>query len=148
MTSTHEKVGYRQKSKQLKNKQPKLDSLNTPESCPAMEGFKILEGRWKLAILSQLFGSNHRRSATVMRFSELKRAIPDISQKMLIQQLRDLERNGLVLRTVYPEVPPKVEYQLSSVGVALRPALAALSEWAKHRKGNAAVDHAGKPRRL
>ena len=63
-----------------------------------------------------------------MRFSERERAIPAISQKMLIQQLRELERerDGIVLRTIYPQIPPRVEYQLTKVGIALRPALRAL----------------------
>lgn len=67
----------------------------------------------------------------VMRFSELERAIPDVSQKMLIQQLRDLEADGVVARIVYPEVPPKVEYSLTPWGKSLCPALDALLKWAK-----------------
>ena len=67
-------------------------------------------------------------------FSELERAIPAISQKMLIQQLRELERDGIVLRTIYPQIPPRVEYQLTKVGIALRPALRALLAWAALRK--------------
>jgi DNA-binding HxlR family transcriptional regulator len=70
----------------------------------------------------------------VLRFSELRRVIPGISQKMLIQQLRDLEKEGVVNRKVYPEVPPKVEYMLTEDGVALRPALRALKSWAVSRK--------------
>lgn len=84
----------------------------------------ILDGRWKTMIIFHLF------SAPAMRFSELKRAIPTVSQKMLIQQLRVLEENGVVSRKVYPEVPPKVEYALTKDGRALRPALKALQDWA------------------
>jgi DNA-binding HxlR family transcriptional regulator len=69
--------------------------------------FRMLEGRWKLLILFHLFGGK------VMRFSDLERAIPNITQKMLGQQLRTLEADGIVLRTSYPQVPPKVEYRLS-----------------------------------
>jgi DNA-binding HxlR family transcriptional regulator len=89
--------------------------------------FRILRGRWKLAILFHLFGGVDRK-CRVMRFSERERAIPAISQKMLIQQLRELERerDGIVLRTIYPQIPPRVEYQLTKVGIALRPALRAL----------------------
>jgi DNA-binding HxlR family transcriptional regulator len=65
------------------------------------EALKVLEGRWKILILFHLF------SAPVLRFSELRRAMPGISQKMLIQQLRDLERDRVVSRKVYPEVPPQ-----------------------------------------
>jgi DNA-binding HxlR family transcriptional regulator len=95
--------------------------------------FRILQGRWKLAILFHLFGGVDKRRR-VMRFSELERAIPAISQKMLIQQLRELERDGIVLRTIYPQIPPRVEYQLTKVGIALRPALRALLAWAALRK--------------
>jgi DNA-binding HxlR family transcriptional regulator len=79
------------------------------------EALKVLEGRWKILILFHLF------SAPVLRFSELRRAMPGISQKMLIQQLRDLERDRVVSRKVYPEVPPKVEYSLTKDGTALLP---------------------------
>ena len=88
---------------------------------------KILEGRWKLVILFHLFGGR------VMRFSDLERAIPDVSQKMLIQQLRQLEADGIVHRTVYPQVPPKVEYALTDWGQDLCPALDALLTWAAAR---------------
>jgi DNA-binding HxlR family transcriptional regulator len=87
----------------------------------------MLEGRWKLVILFHLFGGK------VLRFSELERAIPGISQKMLIQQLRQLEADGLVARTIYPQVPPKVEYRLTAWGQSLCPALDALLTWAAER---------------
>jgi len=85
---------------------------------------KLLEGRWKLVILFHLFGGR------VLRFSELERAIPAISQKMLIQQLRQMENDGIVLRIVHHQVPPKVEYRLTDWGQALCPALDALLKWA------------------
>jgi DNA-binding HxlR family transcriptional regulator len=91
------------------------------------DALKILEGRWKLVILFQLFGGK------VLRFSDLERAIPAISQKMLIQQLRHMETDGIVRRTVYPQVPPKVEYCLTKWGQALCPALDALLKWAALR---------------
>ena len=69
----------------------------------------------------------------VMRFSELERAIPLASQKMLTQQLRDLEAKVIVQRTIYQEIPPKVEYKLTPVGQALRPALQELVRWARLR---------------
>ena len=71
---------------------------------------RMLEGRWKLVILFHLFGGRK------LRFSDLERAIPAISQKMLIQQLRQLERDGIVARIVHAQVPPKVEYHLTSGG--------------------------------
>ena len=70
------------------------------------QAFKVLEGRWKLLILFHLFGGK------MLRFSELERAIPAISQKMLIQQLRQMEQDGIVRRVVHHQVPPKVEYGL------------------------------------
>ncbi|WP_041585835.1 winged helix-turn-helix transcriptional regulator [Terriglobus saanensis] len=85
---------------------------------------RSLEGRWKVVILSRLF------AVPVWRFSELERAIPAVSQKVLVQQLRALEDDGLVYRTVYPQVPPKVEYGLTNYGQSLCPALAALLDWA------------------
>jgi DNA-binding HxlR family transcriptional regulator len=87
----------------------------------------VIEGRWKLVILFHLFGG------TLRRFSELERAIPAVSQKMLIQQLRHLERDGIVRRIVHPQVPPKVEYGLTDWGQALCPALDALLKWAASR---------------
>lgn len=91
------------------------------------EAFGILEGRWKMTIIFQLFERG------TLRFSELERAIPGVSQKMLIQQLRDLERDGIVDRKIYPQVPPKVEYWLTGWGKAMCPALDALLEWTAKR---------------
>jgi DNA-binding HxlR family transcriptional regulator len=101
----------------------------TPESAAqgVEEVLRILEGRWKLRILFQLFGRK------VRRFSELERAIPAVSQKVLTQQLRQLERDGIVRRVVYPQVPPKVEYALTDCGQALCPVLDALLKWSGTR---------------
>jgi DNA-binding HxlR family transcriptional regulator len=100
---------------------------------------RMLEGRWKIVIIFHLF------ARSVLRFSELGRAIPEVSQKMLIQQLRELERDGIVERTVYPQVPPKVEYRLSRWGQAMCPALDSLLEWAAARPRPAAPP--ARPRR-
>ena len=89
--------------------------------------FRMLEGRWKMVIIFYLFARG------VLRFSELEKAIPGVSQKMLIQQLRELERDGIVTRTIHPQVPPKVEYDLTEWGKAMCPALDALLEWAALR---------------
>ena len=85
----------------------------------------MLEGRWKLVILFHLF------SGKALRFSELERAIPAISQKMLIQQLRQMEMDGIVTRFIYHQVPPRVEYSLTDWGQSLCPALDALLGWAE-----------------
>ena len=81
-----------------------------------------------MLILFHLFGGS------VMRFSELERAIPTVSQKMLIQQLRQLEADGIVQRFAYPEVPPKVEYRLTEWGQTLCPALDAILAWAEQKR--------------
>jgi DNA-binding HxlR family transcriptional regulator len=119
MTRTHGKVRYLLKSKGY-----------TPAKHAegAEQALKVLEGRWKMIIIFHLF------TKPVMRFSELERAIPGVSQKMLIQQLRELERDGVVRRTVHPQVPPKVEYDLTELGKALCPALDALLEWGEMRQ--------------
>jgi DNA-binding HxlR family transcriptional regulator len=88
---------------------------------------RCLEGRWKMMILAHLF------TEPVMRFSELQRAIPRVSQKMLIQQLRELERHDILRREVHPEVPPMVEYSLTDLGKALGPVFLALLDWAAFR---------------
>jgi DNA-binding HxlR family transcriptional regulator len=95
----------------------------------------LLKGRWKLVILFHLFGGK------VLRYSDLERAMPGISQKMLAQQLRQMERDGMVARTVHPEVPPRVEYQLTRWGQSLCPALDALLQW--QEAGPAADARAG-----
>jgi DNA-binding HxlR family transcriptional regulator len=88
---------------------------------------RVLEGRWKVLIIYRLF------TAPTLRFSELQRLIPGISQKMLIQQLRDLEANGIVSRTIHPVVPPRVDYALTEDGRGLLPALRELQTWAASR---------------
>ena len=120
MTRTHEKVRYTPKSK--------ASHLTPTSAADGVErAFKVLEGRWKLLILFHLFGGK------MLRFSDLERAIPAISQKMLIQQLRQMEKDGIVRRLVYHQVPPKVEYGLTEWGQALCPALDALLKWAACR---------------
>ena len=102
---------------------------------------RLLEGRWKLVILFHLFGGK------VMRFSDLERAIPNVTQKMLGQQLRQMEADGIVVRKVYPQVPPKVEYSLTSWGQALCPALDAILKWAdlRHQPPGRPPDPAANP---
>ena len=101
----------------------------TPTSAAAdvEAALRLLEGRWKLVILFHLFGGK------VLRYSDLEKAIPAITQKMLGQQLRRMEADGIVVRTVYPQVPPKVEYRLTEWGQSLCPALDAILKWADKR---------------
>jgi DNA-binding HxlR family transcriptional regulator len=106
---------------------------HTPESAAVGidQAIGRLRGRWKLLILFHLFGGK------VLRFSDLERAIPEITQKMLAQQLRQLERDGIVRRIVHAQVPPKVEYSLTSCGQALCPALEGLLTWHELQTGEA-----------
>src|SRR4029077_7687818 len=120
MARTDKKVGYLPPGK--------AEPLTPSSAAEGVEAaLKILEGRWKLVILFHLFGGK------VLRFSDLERAIPAVSQKMLIQQLRQMEGDGIVGRIVHHQVPPKVEYCLTEWGQALCPALDALLQWAALR---------------
>jgi len=92
------------------------------------EVIRLLEGRWKLIILFHLFDGK------VQRYSDFEKLIPGISQKMLAQQLRRLESDGIVSRKLYPQVPPKVEYRLTDWGQALCPALDVMLKWAEKRE--------------
>ena len=102
----------------------------TPDSAAqnVEAALRLLEGRWKLVILFHLFGGK------ILRFSDLERVIPNITQKMLGQQLRRMESDGIVVRKAYPEVPPRVEYSLTPWGQALCPALDAILKWADRRR--------------
>jgi DNA-binding HxlR family transcriptional regulator len=124
-SNTHQKVSF-VKGKKKTTSTPDSDVLYR-RACGAkmQDALRSLEGRWKLMIIAQLL------PGPAMRFSGLERAIPEISQKMLIQQLRDLEEDRIVSRTVYPQVPPKVEYCLTEIGKGLRPVFVALLDWAE-----------------
>jgi len=91
------------------------------------EALAVISGRWKSEILFALFDKR------VLRFSEIERAVEGITQKVLTQQLRELERDGMVARSVHAAVPPRVEYQLTEVGDAICPALDALLQWVQLR---------------
>ena len=90
--------------------------------CPVELTHSAIGGKWKVLILWKLMDGT-------LRYSELRRALGDITHKMLAQQLRELEADGLIVRTVYPVIPPKVEYTLAEAGDRLRPVIAAMSEW-------------------
>jgi DNA-binding HxlR family transcriptional regulator len=89
---------------------------------PAERALKVISGRWKAIILYHLFDGPKR-------LSELKRQLPDVSQKVLIQQLRELEEHGLVHREIFRQVPPRVDYSATALGLSLEPVLRALCEW-------------------
>lgn len=90
--------------------------------CPAEFTLGVIGGRWKVLILWHLFQETKR-------FSELRRCLATVTQKMLTQQLRELEKDGIVRRQVYPQVPPKVEYSLTPRGQTLRPVVDAMCKW-------------------
>lgn len=91
-------------------------------TCPAESTVELIGGRWKIVILWYLFQD-------IKRFSELQRSLHGVTQKVLTQQLRDMELDGLVTRTVYAQVPPKVEYSLTPLGVSLKPVVEAMHRW-------------------
>lgn len=91
-------------------------------SCPVENALKLISGKWKPVILFQLSKGTHR-------FGELERSISGITQRILILQLRELERDGMINRKVYTEVPPKVEYSLTEAATNIGPILAAFGEW-------------------
>jgi len=93
------------------------------------EALRVLEGKWKIVIIFQLFAAKHP-----LRFSELERRVEGVNQKMLIQQLKELEKDKIVIRKIYPQVPPKVEYSLTEMGLALGPSIECLIDWALMRR--------------
>lgn len=94
------------------------------EPCPMVDFVNLVSGKWAIPILYRLIMIDGP-----VRFSELQRAVAPIAQKELTRQLRLFEQRGLVTRQVYPEVPPRVEYQVTALGKSLRPTLDSLAEW-------------------
>ncbi|CAI0777763.1 winged helix-turn-helix transcriptional regulator [Serratia liquefaciens] len=94
------------------------------ESCPMVDFVNLVAGKWAIPILYRLILID-----SPVRFSELQRAVAPIAQKELTRQLRQFEQRGLVTRQVFPEVPPRVEYQITSLGKTLRPTLDSLANW-------------------
>lgn len=102
-----------------------LSALPTPgEPCPMVDFVNLVSGKWAIPILYRLIMIDGP-----VRFSELQRAVVPIAQKELTRQLRLFEQRGLVTRQVFPEVPPRVEYQVTALGKSLRPTLDSLAEW-------------------
>ena len=91
-------------------------------ACPVATTVQLIGSKWKLLILRNLL-------ARPWRFNELKKDLDGISQKVLTDSLRSLEEDGIVTRTVYPEVPPRVEYALSELGDSMRPIISAMEQW-------------------
>ena len=112
------------KAQSEKNNSEEISSSENIDAspCPVVTAIDVIGGKWTIIILYQLRGKT-------LRFGELKKLIPKITQKMLTHQLRDLEANKLVTRKVYAEVPPRVEYTSTELAEKLNPALDLLCEW-------------------
>jgi len=93
-------------------------------ACPVATTVRLIGNKWKLLILRNLFAGPNR-------FGELRKTIPGISQKVLTYNLRSMEKDGIVIRTVFPEVPPRVEYKLSELGDTMRPIISAMELWGR-----------------
>lgn len=103
-----------------------MDKENLP-ACPVETTLMLIGDKWKVLILRDLLSGTKR-------FGELKKSVGTISQKVLTSNLRDMEENGLIVRKVFPEVPPKVEYTLTELGHSLKPILDSMSSWGTNFK--------------
>ena len=99
--------------------------------CPFATAQRVLSGKWALLVL-------HYLSQRTMRFGELQRTLPDMTQATLSKQLKEMERSGLIVRRAYDQIPPKVEYSLSDIGRQFLPVLNALEDW-----GSRYIDYIG-----
>ena len=95
--------------------------------CPVATTVQLIGSKWKLLIMRNLL-------VRPWRFNELRKDLEGISQKVLTDSLRSMEKDGIITRTVYPEVPPKVEYALSELGESLRPVIKAMEQWGNNYK--------------
>ena len=100
-------------------------------ACPVETTLMLISDKWKVLILRDLMPGSKR-------FGELKKSIGQVTQKVLTSQLRQMEENGLIVRTVYPEVPPRVEYSLTELGYSLKPILDAMQNWGENYKAQQA----------
>lgn len=105
----------------------KQGAIKELPACPVETTLMLIGNKWKVLILRDLLGGTKR-------FGELKKSIGSVSQKVLTAQLRDMEQNGLVDRKVYAEVPPRVEYSLSELGMSLKPILDSMRIWGEGYK--------------
>ena len=106
-----------------------MGSRINENNCPVGETLELIGGKYKSLILWHLIDAT-------LRYGELRKFIPQATPKMLTQQLRELEEANLVIRTVYPVVPPKVEYQLSNLGRTIKPVLESMYAWGAHYLAN------------
>jgi DNA-binding HxlR family transcriptional regulator len=113
----------------MKKKLEKFERAHLSERCPVRNVLSRLGDKWSILVIVAL------GERGVMRFNELAGTLGDISQKMLTVTVRTLETDGLVERTVYPEIPPRVEYRLTPMGTSLLPHIEALAKWANEHMG-------------
>lgn len=102
-------------------------AANKLPACPVETTLTLISDKWKVLVLRDLLPGTKR-------FGELKKSIGNVSQKVLTAQLRQMEDSGLLIRTVYPEVPPRVEYTLTELGYSLKPILDAMQNWGEAYK--------------
>jgi DNA-binding HxlR family transcriptional regulator len=102
---------------------PRAKLVGNFPGCPVESTLSFIDGKWKGVIL------HHLLEEGTLRFNELRRRIPSVTQRMLTKQLRELEEEGLITRTVYPVVPPRVDYDLTPLGQSLEPVITALRAW-------------------
>ena len=103
--------------------------------CSVERALHLIDGKWKIVILYKLMRGT-------LRFNEIRRQIPTVTQRMLTHQLRELEADGLLVRTVYAQVPPRVEYSLSARGRSLEPVILALKDWGDQNLSQARAEAA------
>ena len=103
-------------------------SYDCAEGCSVEAALSVIGGKWKGTILYRLHTDG------TLRFNQIRRILPDVSQRTLTAQLRALEADGIILRTVYPEVPPRVEYSLTELGQSLKPIHDAMWQWGERYK--------------
>ena len=103
------------------------DTVKELPACPVETTLTLISDKWKVLILRDLMPGTRR-------FGELKKSVGNVSQKVLTAQLREMEQSGLLTRTVYPEVPPRVEYTLTDLGRSLKPVLDAMWNWGEAYK--------------
>lgn len=120
-----------------RNKNLNCEGVDKECGCPIEVSLAVIGGMWKTLIIRELIVGGTRR------YSEIHRALKPVTHKMLAQQLRDLENDGVVVRKVYPQVPPKVEYSLSELGRQLIPMMGAMKDWGEqvlqHRRNHPAT---------
>ncbi|GAB3422468.1 helix-turn-helix domain-containing protein [Niabella aquatica] len=129
-TSTYKIVCTTNSVMRKKNSTNFLNETDLVKNCGMFYTLSVIGGRWKVGILASLLDNE------VLRYSEIKNKLPNITERMLIKQLKELQDDGLIVRKDYQEIPPKVEYSISKKGKTLEDVLAILRHWGKkYRNG-------------